>query len=325
MPTYSSYATIYATSADHMTSARRITALLLIPALLPLGSAAQDSHSGKEVVSVQAEFEAWAADRINRLKAEDGWLTLAGLFWLRDGDNSFGSAADSDLLFPESAPAHIGVFTLRAGEVSLVVEPEAGVIGRDSKGGAAPVRVRHFPSLSASDPDALELGSLRFYPIERSGRFAVRLKDVDSAARVEFTGIERFSWSERWRIEGSFEAFEESRTIMVPTVIGTPAQTPWPRMVRFEVAGEEYRLAVFGDTVEDSWSIFADRTNGQQTYGGGRFLVLEDLGSGRVMLDFNKAYNPPCVFTPYATCPLPPARNRLPIRVEAGEKTSAGH
>lgn len=224
------------------------------------------------------------------------------------------------------------MFTLREGddalggrEVSLVVAPEARVFGRDPERGPVPVRARRYTSLSIRDPEALELGPFRFYPIERSGRFAIRLKDVDSATRLEFSGVDCFSWDEAWRIEARFQAFDEPRTLLVPSIIGTPAQTPWPGMVRFQVAADEYQLAVFGDTVGDSWTIFADRTNGRETYGGGRFLVVEDLGNGRVVLDFNRAYNPPCVFTPYATCPLPPSRNRLPIRVEAGEKMYAGH
>lgn len=309
-----------------MTRLTAITVLMLASALLPVGSAAEDSHASVEAESYRAEFEAWKSERITRLRAEDGWLSLAGLLWLQEGDNSFGSAADNTILFPEPAPAHVGVFTLREGKVSLVVAAGAKVFDRDPERGPVPVRSRVYPGLSASDPEALELGPFRFYPIERSGRFAIRLKDMDSATRRNFSGIDCFSRDEAWRLEGRFEAFDDSsRTLLVPSIIGTPTQTPWPGMVRFQVGAEEYQLAVFGDTVEDSWTVFADRTNGKETYGGGRFLVVESLGDGRVLLDFNKAYNPPCVFTPYATCPLPPSRNRLAIRIEAGEKMYAGH
>ena len=135
--------------------------VLMLGSLLPVGSAGEDSHASVEAESYRAEFEAWKSERITGLRAEDGWLSLAGLMWLQEGDNSFGSAADNSILFPEPAPAHVGVFTLREGKVSLVVAAGAEVFAQDPERGPVPVRSRVYPGLSASDPEALELARPR--------------------------------------------------------------------------------------------------------------------------------------------------------------------
>jgi uncharacterized protein (DUF1684 family) len=269
------------------------------------------------------EIAAWRAQRLKRLTAEEGFLSLAGLYWLKEGDNSFGSAEDNDLVFPAGAPAHIGVFTLNTGVVSLQIESGAPVTHIDSVGAERAVQTLDFANLKNDDPAALRLGSLRFYPIERDGRFGVRLKDIHSETRQHFEGIEHFVVDSLWRVEARFEIFAQPRSIEVPSIIGTVSATPWPGDIVFSVGGQEQRLAVFGEIGDKLFfTVFADATSGQETYGGGRFLVVEHLGDGRVIADFNKAYSPPCAFTPYATCPLPPPQNRLDVRIEAGERFS---
>lgn len=296
---------------------RPILFLLLSVLVLPIVLCAAD-HS--------EEINTWRAQRLKRLVAEEGFLSLAGLYWLREGENTFGSAEDNDLVFPAGAPAHIGRFALRAGIVSLHIESGAPVTHIDSTGVERAVQTLDFPNLKNDDPAALRLGSLRFYPIERDGRYGVRLKDTQSETRLHFEGIESFAIDSLWRIEAHFEIFATPRSIEVPSIIGTTAETPWPGNIVFSVGGQEQRLAIFGEIGDKLFfTVFADATNGQESYGGGRFLVVEHLGEGRVIADFNKAYNPPCAFTPYATCPLPPPQNRLDVRIEAGERYRVEH
>jgi uncharacterized protein (DUF1684 family) len=272
------------------------------------------------------EINAWRAKRLKRLTAEEGFLSLSGLYWLKEGDNNFGSAEDNELVFPAETPAHIGVFTLREGHVSLRIEADTNITQRDSLGVERAVQQQEFSALKDADPEALRMGSLRFYPIERDGRFGVRLKDTQSQTRQHFAGIDYFYIDPTWRIEGHFEIFATPRSIEVPSIIGTSAETPWPGNVVFSVEGQEQRLAIFGELGDKLFfTVFADATNGQESYGGGRFIVVEHLGDGRIIIDFNKAYTPPCAFTPYATCPLPPPQNRLDVLIEAGERYSSEH
>lgn len=300
---------------------RNLAILLLGSILLPAYLGA-----GEEPDSYATEIATWREERLARLKAEGGFLTLAGLYWLEEGDNHFGSAEDNDLIFPETTPAHIGTFTLKAGAVSLTVLPGIDLLRDHPEAGQIPVSSLQFPNLSSADPEPLALGTFRFYPIERSGRFGVRLKDLDSEVLRDFRGIDHFPINEKWRVEGRFVPFAEPKTLQVPTIIGTTTEISWPGMVHFEIDGEEHDLVVFGEVEDSSWfTIFADRTRGVETYGGGRFLGIENAGEGGAVIDFNKAYNPPCAFTPFATCPLPPQQNILTIRVEAGEKNYGHH
>jgi uncharacterized protein len=289
--------------------------LLCLPAT---GEQMQDPYS--------TEMALWRQRRLASLTAPDGFLTLAGLFWLQEGDSRFGSAADADLVFPDSVPANVGIFHLTDGHVSVTIDPAAEVLRRGPDGVDEGAGVVTFPSLTEEDPEPLRLGRFSFYPIERSGRFAVRLQDADSPTLRDFHGLTSYPVDPAWRIEGTLERFDKPRDLALPTVIGTPAATTYPGVARFEVGGEEYRLIVLGDPDGPSlFAIFGDQTNDSATYGSGRFLSVENLGDGRLVLDFNKAYNPPCAFTPFATCPLPPPGNHLPLGIAAGEKRYGDH
>ena len=226
--------------------------------------------------------------------------------------------------FP-TAPLRIwDIFLLEDGRVRVHITAP-GVTQLDTAGVEQPVAMLDFPNIQNADPPALHFRSLRFYPIERDGRYGVRLKDTQSPTRLHFPGISSFDVDPTWRIEGRFEPFAEPRSINVPSIIGTVSQTPWPGNVVFSAGGEQHRLAVFGEASDRQFFVvFADRSNGQETYGGGRFLVVDHHPDGRATIDFNKAYSPPCAFTPYATCPLPPAQNRLDLYVRAGEQQYSG-
>jgi uncharacterized protein (DUF1684 family) len=218
-------------------------------------------------------------------------------------------------------PAHLGRIRLKAGSIEAMFAAEAGVTHK----GKAITRLE-LRDDSAGDPTVLRVSSIGFYVIRRGDRLAVRIKDAESPAREAFTGIDYFPIDPAWRSQARFEPYEPPRTSRVPTVVGVDETYEVPGVLAFEHRGEVHRLDVFLEQGEtDLFLVFGDLTNRAETYGGGRYLYTPPPGTdGTVVLDFNKAYNPPCVFTPFATCALPLPQNRLPIRVEAGEKLYRG-
>lgn len=276
----------------------------------------------------RAEWEAgvdqWHARRIERLRAPDGWLSLVALEWIEEGENRIGSAIDAAVHLPEPAPPELGVMTLAGGVVTLV--PAAGIaVSVDGVPLTGPTEL----GTDADDlPTVLEIGSLRATVLERSGRFALRVKDTKAPLIASFEGIERFPLDPAWRIVARFEPHPSPKVLEVPTVLGTVEETPSPGVVVFEHDGQTYRLdAQPGGDDGSLFLVFGDATNGKSTYGGGRFVYSEPPADGRVVVDFNRSYNPPCIFTPYATCPLPLPEAKFRFPIEAGEKTwgSAEH
>jgi hypothetical protein len=316
-------------------SSGRKLLVLLLPLVFSVGGCAQPQEKAQEEppaapsISPEehaAEIEAFRAEREANLRKPNGWLSLVGLHWLEEGANPFGSGAKNKIVFPEKAPEEAGVFLLEGETVSVSAADDSGL---QVDGAALPagelVVVRN--DNAEEGPTPLTLGSLSFYAIRRGDRFGIRVKDSESAVLRNFHGLDAFPTDFAWRIEGRFEPYDPPKVIPVPNVLGTVSEEPSPGALVFEVAGTEYRLDPTGVLSEPLFVIFGDATNGKETYGAGRFLYVDPPDEqGRVVLDFNRAYNPPCIFTPYATCPLPPKGNKLPIRVEAGEKTyGEGH
>ena len=266
----------------------------------------------------RAGVQAWRQERETRLKAEGGWLTLAGLFWLKEGPNPFGTDPAGDIVLPEaSAPARAGVFELAGGQVTVTLLPGAnGRMGGKPVSGAVAMR----PDTSGS-PDLLEMGTLTMNVIKRGDRYGIRLKDKNSAARKGFTGLRWFDIQEAYRVEARWVSHPQPKPVKVPNVLGQTESMPSPGYAEFTLGGKLVRLdGVLEDPhAEQLFFILRDQTSGKETYGAGRFLYADLPKAGKVVLDFNKAYNPPCAFTPYATCPLPPPQNWMPVRVEAGE------
>jgi uncharacterized protein (DUF1684 family) len=261
--------------------------------------------------------EDWRAQRYAALRREIGWLTLVGLGWLKEGANRVGTDPAADVTLP-SGPASAGTITVADGVVLA-----SGEFRRAGQ------RVHNLSLASdrQGEPTLLELGSLRICVIERGGRLAVRTWDVEARALRGFVGIDHWPVDLSWRLEARFEP-TPGRTLPVPDVIGTSEEQESPGDVVFERGGVTHRLlALSGGESGELWLVFGDATNGVETYGGGRFLYTDAPATDRrLTVDFNRAYNPPCVFSPYATCPLPWPANRLPIRVEAGERSDqAGH
>jgi uncharacterized protein len=267
----------------------------------------------------RTEILRWRAAREASLKKEGGWLSVAGLFWLKEGSNRFGAGPDNDIVLPEGAsPAHAGRIDLHGGKSVVTLEANvlATVAGEPVAGG------RELRSDSAGDPDVLQLGRLSLHVIERGQRFAIRLKDPESAARKSFTGLSWFDVVPAARVRARFVPYDKRKAIRVPNILGQSEDMPSPGYCSFAWGGQEVRLeGVFEEAdAKELFFIFRDQTSGKETYPAGRFLYSELPKAGEVTLDFNKAYNPPCAFTAFATCPLPPPQNWMPVAVAAGEK-----
>jgi uncharacterized protein len=264
-----------------------------------------------------ATVEAWRAERYRRLRNEIGWLTLAGLGWLRPGVNRIGTASNADVILPGGPPV--------AGTITV---PEGGnpTADGDFLHEGAPVRDLALTSDLDGEPTLLELGALRLCLIDRGGRLGIRTWDTQSTARSEFDGIDHWPVDPAWRVMAHLEP-TPGRVIEVPDVLGDIESEGSPGDLVFEVDGAARRLqALPGGEAGELWLVFGDATNGDETYGGGRFLYTDPPDpDGTFVLDFNRAYNPPCVFSPFATCPLPWPANRLPIRIEAGERAYLGY
>lgn len=265
-----------------------------------------------------ASIEKWHQKRIERLKSPDGWLSLAGLYWLKEGRNSVGADSSNDIIFPpQKAPSKIGTFYLEAGTVTVRISPDVNVL-HDGQ----PVDSMILRSDAEANPTILTYGSLHWYIIKRQTQYGVRLKDSQHPRISHFQGIEMFPIDSSWRKIARFEPYVPPHKIQVPTILGTIAEKPSPGALLFNLKGKTYRLDVIGEPDDHQFFvIFGDDTNGKQTYGAGRYLYVNNPGTGQTtIIDFNKAYNPPCVFSPYATCPFPPEQNILPVKITAGEK-----
>lgn len=256
---------------------------------------------------------AWRAQRDARLRDPDGWLTLIGLHWLEPGENRLGSAPDNDLVVRSThVPDHAGVLVLDQQRVTL------RRAGADDEELAADV---------TGEPTILRFGPIHAHVIRRGDRFGLRVRNRDLPALAAFAGMEHFPIDIGWRIIAKFEPAAQDDTLEIVDVTGMRSLEPTPGSVAFDRNGVTWRLqAIPGGPDGSLWLIFADGTSGRTTYGGGRFLYTDPPAEdGSVVLDFNLAFNPPCVFSAFATCPLPPPANRLQLPIEAGEQGFVGH
>ena len=276
-------------------------------------------------MDVDADYERgverWHAARIERLTAPNGWLSLVGLEWLRPGANRIGSAADNDIVLAK-APAHLGTIEwAQDGTLSIVLDR-----GTHATIDGEAVTSAILLDDSHAAPTAVVFGSVNFIVVDRDGRKGLRVRDSEAGTRTQFAGIERFPVDPAWRIVADWQSLDPAFQLATGTVIGTIENYPAPGKAVLERDGRRFELypvlEMPGD--EELFLIFADATSGRETYGAARFLYAEMPRDGKIVLDFNKAYNPPCAFTPYATCPLAPPENRLDLRVTAGELKYAG-
>jgi uncharacterized protein (DUF1684 family) len=259
----------------------------------------------------QQDMQKW---RERRISSVQDWLKVVGLYWLKEGENPFGSDQSNPVMLPAGAPAKAGVFELHDGKVSIRVNEGVPVTAN-----AKPVKTMELKLDTTGTPDKLTLGTVTFWVIKRGDRYGVRMVDQQSKAVREFKGLQYFPVKPQSRVKARFVP-QESK-VPIPNVLGQVEDAPSPGYAEFILNGKQYRLTPITEPGEsDLFFIFRDQTSGKETYPAGRFLYADPPKDGKVVLDFNKAYNPPCAWTPYATCPLPPRQNILQVRIEAGEK-----
>jgi uncharacterized protein (DUF1684 family) len=263
--------------------------------------------------SYQEKIEAWQRDEEKSLRAPDSWLSLIALYWLKPGSNSVGSDAKSDLVLPKgSAPAKAGQFIYAA---SSPVTFEGGPSARVNDAPASAHQV--LKADVQGHPDVVQVGRIHITVVDRSGKIGLRVSDPESPTRQQFKGRKWYPVAPALRVQATFEA--NPARVQIANAIGQKLEEKSSGFVRFKFNGQEYRLVALGEPAEGFTFIFSDKTSGKTTYAAGRFLESDPVKDGRVELDFNKAYSPPCAFTEFATCPLAPKTNDLAVAIEAGE------
>jgi uncharacterized protein (DUF1684 family) len=267
-----------------------------------------------------AEIEEWRAERLERLTADDGWLTLTGLYWLGRGHNAFGSGQENPVVLPvASLPRVAGSLVVGDNGVVIATAEPMAKIFVDGK----VISETILKTDADGSPDVVTAGRIRFYVIDREGRLAARVKDPKAPALTAFNGIDHFPIDPSFRVEARLEAYEEPRKVAIPTVLGEDATMTAPGLLHFTINGVGHSVEPYlsGPNDDSYFLIFRDATSAATTYGAGRYLYTSAVGTdGTTVIDFNRAYNPPCAYTPFATCPLPPPQNWLSASIEAGEK-----
>jgi uncharacterized protein (DUF1684 family) len=266
------------------------------------------------LTTYESEILEWRKQMDDDLRSDNGWLTLAGLHWLNEGENTLGSSDASDIPLPSAAPEHLGTIQFHNDEALLQVNDSMLINGEPTQ-----------TTLLLSDwddngPTVVEVGAISFFVIKRGDQYGVRVRDRNSSVRQTFAGRQWFAVDPSYRVTAAFTPHPAPRAIEVMNTLGILVQMGNPGYVEFELNGQRLTLEAFDANDNQLWFIFRDATSGRQTYGAGRFLYAPRHADDTVTLDFNRAYSPPCAFTPYATCPLPPKDNILSIAIEAGEK-----
>jgi len=290
---------------------------IMLSGLLFAGSADQNSW--------QSDLVAWREKRAAGLQAPEGWLSLIGLDWLQEGDNSFGSDAGNRIQINAKIPAQVGVVRQEKGALRLL--PPAGGFPKDFLVDGHAAQEQALLADDAENPSKLTVGTITIIVINRDGRFALRIKDPQAPTRVGFHGLKWYAPNAAYRVKAKWIPYNPPKMLDIPTVLGTTTHIPAPGAAEFTIDGQTVRLEpVLEDPKStDLFFILRDATSKTTTYGAGRFLYtgLPDHGvaqPGELELDFNRLFNPPCAFTPYATCPLPPPQNRLSVAIPAGEQ-----
>jgi uncharacterized protein (DUF1684 family) len=308
---------------------------LRIPRIIALGLLLGASWGSLAVGGARAQdakfssdLAAWRVQHASELQKPAGWLSLTGLDWLTEGDNAFGSAADNSIHLAANSPAHLGILHLENKAVQLL-PPKGGDFAPDFMVAGAPAQKQLIPVSPDDDKSAphLTIGSLNMYVIQRADRFALRVKDSKSPVLVGFHGLKWYAGDPAYHVIAKWIPYSPAKTITLATLAGTTYDAPVPGVAEFTLQGKTYRLEPVLEDPKATQLFFVlrDPTSSTTTYHACRFLytVLPDHGldkPGTLSLDFNRLENPPCAYTPYATCPLPPPGNRLPIALPVGEK-----
>jgi uncharacterized protein (DUF1684 family) len=270
-------------------------------------------HATTEDAAYRALVEKWRADYEADLKSDKGWLTISGLFWLHDGENHFGTDPKNVVVMPAgSAPPDAGYFDYRDGKIIAHIKPASGI----TVGGKQieTLEMRHDNSA-----DRLVAGDVALWVHASGDRMAIRMSDKNSKLRTGFTGLRWFPIDEKYRVIAQYTSYPTPKQTPIKNLAGDSLALPIAGYVTFTLDGENLRLEAMVDDKGALSFVFRDGTSGKETYGASRFLDTDAVKDGKVVLDFNEAYNPPCAYNPYTTCPLPPPENRLTERIPAGE------
>jgi uncharacterized protein (DUF1684 family) len=299
---------------------QKLRLLGILCALLTAPAFAQDANW-------EHELAGWHAQHVADLLKPDGWLSLTGLEWLQPGDNSFGTAADNKIRLAGNGAAHIGILHLEGNNVQLL--PPSGGFPADLRVADAPAKAQRLPVEANKDRDSphITIGTLNMYVIRREDRYALRVKDSKSPTLVGFHGLNWYDPDIKYRVTAKWIPYDPPKSVTLATLAGTTYAQPVPGAAEFDLGGKTYRLepVIEDPAVPKLFFILRDSTSATTTYPACRFLytVLPTHGldkPGELLLDFNKLENPPCAYTAFATCPLPPPQNRLPIALPVGEK-----
>ncbi len=264
----------------------------------------------------RAQVEKWRRAYEATLKSDDGWLTVTGLFWLHEGENKFGSDPLNDIVLTEgNVPAELGSFNMHDGKIEVTISPGVQI---KMKG-----QTVQSAAILPDSEDRLALGDLSLLVHKSGERYAVRVKDKNSRLRKNFAGVSWFPIDEHYRVTARFVPYDPPHELEIQNLAGDTLKIPSPGYAEFTLAGEQYRLEAIAQASGLNF-IFRDLTSGKETYPAARFLDTPAPTNGQLILDFNEAYNPPCAYNPYTTCPLPPPQNRLRIRIAAGEMMYKG-
>lgn len=289
--------------------------ILLIFIFLSACNSSDNQSANKNASDHKQSIQTWKNERLEYLKGKDGWLNLAGLFWLNQGENTVGSDSANTIQFPEQAPAFLGYFILYDNKVLFKSYDKVDVYHN----GKAIKQINMEIDIHGS-PTVLSHDSLAWFIIQREDRFGVRLRDLKHPALKRLDSIPCYPIDINWRLEANLKKFDTPKNISVTNVLGMVSQEKVIGVLEFNINGSNFELFPMG-TEDTLWIIIADETSGVETYGGGRYLEVGSRDeNGKYYIDFNKAYNPPCAFTVFATCPLPPKENILQIEITAGEK-----
>lgn len=263
----------------------------------------------------QKEIKKWRSEHENEVKQEDSWFALAGLFWLKDGVNTIGRGENFDIQLTENFKGEkFGDILFENGVAKLKVEKGVEAL-HDGK----QISEMELVSDVEQKQTIIQIGSQTFYVIKRENRFGVRLKDKNNKARLDFKGLNWFPIDAKYKVTATFEPFDKPKEITIPNMLGGNYKMKSEGILKFKLLGKNYSL----QPVEENgrfFIIFRDLTSESETYGVGRFLYAEKSKDNKIILDFNKAENPPCAYTTFATCPVPPPQNRLKLAIKAGEK-----
>ena len=306
-------------------AARFAWILLALAVCLPQPARPQSVVAGAEQTEAwRQQVEAWRAHYEREISAPDGWLTLIGLEWLKPGVNSFGSAEGNTVLLHAQVPAHMGMLTVMGKTIQLLAP--AGGFPADMQVDGKPA-LEGVLRVSNANPSTIAWKGLTLVVLARGDRFVLRIKDADAPTRTAFHGLHWYAPDPRYRVTARWIPYKPPQIEPIPTVLGTTLNMTSPGVAEFLLNGNVVLLepVLEGSDKSKLFFILRDTTSKTTTYGGGRFLTtgLPDHGldqPGSLTLDFNELYNPPCAYTPYATCPLPPHKNDLPVPIEAGEQ-----